>query len=71
MALRKRIQLCRQNILARFVDALRETGAAVETVECLDECHHCESRAIGLVDSRMVKAQTAAEFVEKLKKGRR
>lgn len=68
--IRRRLQVCAANPLARRQDLLqrlREEGGVVEIVECLDLCDRCETSCFVLVSGAFEYASTPEELCEKLR----
>lgn len=64
--IRQRIQVCAANHLARrpeLIQQLRHEGAAVELVECLDQCTRCDRTSFALVGGTFHYASTPEELV--------
>lgn len=62
----RRLQVCRENSLARqaeILEALRMSGWKVETEDCLDQCTRCGHCAFALVGGWFQYAPTPQDFL--------
>lgn len=67
--IRRRLQICAANRLARRQDLLQrlaDEGRIVEVVECLDQCIRCENTCFALVCGAFEYAPTPEELCEKI-----
>lgn len=67
--IRRRLQVCATNRMARRPDLLRrltDEGCVVEIVECLDQCTLCEHICFALVSGTFEYAASPEELTEKL-----
>lgn len=67
--IRRRLQVCAANRVARRPDLLRELeeeGDVIEIVECLDQCTRCENSCFALVSGTFAYAETPEELCKKL-----
>ncbi|MFZ5824657.1 MAG: DUF1450 domain-containing protein [Bacillota bacterium] len=67
--IRRRLQICGANQMARRPDLLRQLeqeGDVIEIVECLDQCTRCENSCFALVSGSFAYAQTPEELLSKL-----